>query len=57
MNLFIENDSKERILFVYEVDKLSPEEVHIEVSTAIEKERERRKDHIQILWDSQNIGS
>ena len=40
MTLHLKNDHGEQILFVYEVDKLTPEEIHIEVSTAIAKERE-----------------
>lgn len=44
MNLYIVNDSQEKILFVFEVDKLTPEEIHIEISTAIDKERNRQKE-------------
>jgi hypothetical protein len=43
MTLHLKNDDGEQILFVPDVDKLTPEEIHIEISTAIEKEREREK--------------
>lgn len=44
MNLYIVNDDNEKILFVFEVENLSPEEIHIEVSTAIDKELNRQKE-------------
>jgi hypothetical protein len=43
MTLHLKNDNGEQILFIPDVDKLTPEEIHIKVSTAIEKEREREK--------------
>ncbi len=46
MTLHLKNDNGEQILFVFDVDKLTPEEIHIEISTAIEKEREREKEKI-----------
>lgn len=38
MTLHVKADDGLQILFVYEVEKLTPEQIHIEVSTAIEKQ-------------------
>lgn len=44
MTLHIKNDEGEQILFIFDVDKLSPEEIHIEISTAIDKELRKQKE-------------
>jgi hypothetical protein len=44
MTLYIKNDDGDQILFIFDVDRLTPEEIHIEVSTALDKERDRVKE-------------
>ena len=44
INLSLTLEDGTKILFVYEVEKLTPEEIHVEVSNAIDKElREERE--------------
>ncbi len=45
MTLSIRNDAGEKILFLFDVDKMTPEEIHVEVEGAIQKELDRMKDN------------
>jgi len=47
VTLSLHNDENEKILFIFDVDKMTPEAIHIEVSTAIQKEFDRMKDNKQ----------
>jgi hypothetical protein len=44
IHLSLVNDGGEKILFLFEVEKLTPEEIHIEIETAIQKELEHEKE-------------
>ena len=43
MTLHLKNDNGDQILFVPDVEKMSPEEIHVEIETAIQKELERQE--------------
>jgi len=44
MTLYIKDDYGNQILFVFDVEKISPEDLHVEISFAIDKELDRLKE-------------
>ena len=45
VTLHVRDNYGNQILFVFDVEKLSPENLHVEISTAIEKELDRMKNN------------
>ncbi len=43
MTLHLKNDEGIQILFVPDIDKMTPESIHVEIETAIQKELDRVK--------------
>jgi len=44
INLHLKTDNGEQILFVLAVENLTPEQIHVEIQTAIFNEEERQKE-------------